>query len=203
MSINALTTGTQVYSSLATKAKTSVARENNSRVKMGSDRVEISAQGKRMAESTGNTDLSKMLDSFMDGAGKDGFITLDEILAFGEKYREKANQVLAETCKALGIPSDTKITVSSDDKGNIKVNADLPESRIKELEQALNNHPDFQQHYAKAASAFSLYKAGQQHLEFAAAYEKNPKAAVAGFSGKNSSDFILEYLNTNSKMVQK
>ncbi|MCG8549987.1 MAG: hypothetical protein MI799_06265 [Desulfobacterales bacterium] len=206
MNINGLSSGFQVYAGLGTQtAKISADREKSTGTQATTmDTVEISSQARSMVESTGTSDLSRAMSDFMDGAGNDGVITLDEILAYGKKYQEKAEEILAETLDALGFSSNEKITICSDAEGNIVVSSNLSGADNEKLEQALNDHPDFRQDYAKAASSFSFYDAGIKHSEFAKAYENNPEAAVSLYGlGNNPVDFVLEYLNGESRMVQE
>ncbi len=203
MNINPFGSNSPIYSRQATQAKSSLSPAKFSLPRPGSDKITISPEDKLNNVTTGNLSLSQITDGFMDGAGKDGVITVEEILAFGEKYREKADQVLDETLKELGIPSNTKISISTDAEGKVRVSADLPESNRNELEQALNDRPDFQQHYTKSSSSYSLYKAAEKHMEFTKLYENNPKAAVALFGvGSPPPDFIMEYLNGDTQMVE-
>ncbi len=199
MNINALRSMQSVYSTPVAQVK----RAKSSTVQARSDTVTISAEAQKMSQSSGKLNLNEIMNNFMDGAGKDGGISLEEMLEYGKKYQKKAEQVLDETLKELGIPSNQKITISTDHEGHIKVSADLPEGKVKKLEQALNDHPDFQQHYAKAAMGYEGYTAGMRHVEFARLYDKDPKAAVARFDLSNKSiNFVLEYLSGESKMVE-
>lgn len=206
MNINGLSSGLQVYAGLNTQAKISANQEKSTDIQAATmDTVEISSRAQSMAESTGTSDLlSQLKRDFMDGAGNDGAITLDKILAYGKKYQEKAEQILTETLDALGFSSNEKIKISSDWGGNITVKSNLSEADNEKLEQALNDHSDFQQDYIKATSSFSIYNAGIKQSEFTKAYEKNPNAAVALYGlGNNPVEFVLEYLNGESQMVQE
>nr|WP_319394880.1 hypothetical protein [uncultured Desulfobacter sp.] len=206
MNINGLSSGFQVYAGLGTQAaKISVDKEESTDTQATNmDTVEISSQAQSMVENAGTSDLSQAMSNFMDGAGNDGVITLDEILAYGKKYQEKAEDILDETLDALGLSSNEKITISSDAEGSIVVSSNLSGPDNEKLEQALNDHPDFQQDYAKAASAFSLYDAEIKQSEFAKAYENNPNAVASLYGlGNNPVDFALEYLNGESRMVQE
>ena len=183
MNINSLGNNSLLYSNQTSPAKESFSAEKFSLPETKSNETETSSNPGLMngtVKNTGNL-LRDSLGSFMDGAGEDGAITVDEFFAYAEKYHKKADQVLDETVKQLNIPSNVKITIDTNGEGDIKVSADLPEDTLKKLEQSLNDHPDFQQHYVKAASSYSLGKAVERQAEFAKAYEQNPKAAVAMF----------------------
>ena len=104
---------------------------------------------------------------FFSNSPRRGYYTVDEIFAYAEKYHKKADQVLDETVKLLKIPPNVKITIDTNGEGGIKVSADLPEDTLKNLEQKLNDHPDFQQHYAKASSSYSFGKTAERQSEFA------------------------------------
>lgn len=203
MNINPLSTNSPFYSLGGIQAKSSHSQAKFSLPGTEPETPEDSTEAVSMNEAAGGAGLSSLMDGFMDGAGEDGVITLEEISAFGEKYREKADQVLDETLNALGIPANTKINIRTDEQGRVRVEADLPESTREKLEQALNDHPDFQQHFTKASSSYSMVKAAERHLEFAKAYERNPQAAVALFGlGSPPPDFIMEYFNGDTRMVE-
>ncbi len=135
------------------------------------------------------------LDEFMDGAGKDGAITLDEIRGFGEKYFNRAEEILAETLEQLGIPSDSNMTISIDEDGMVMVDSNLLAQDNDRLEAALNEHPDFQQAFIKAKSSQTALDEADKYLEFAEAYTKDHKAAVAryGIGSSFSGGYVLEY----------
>lgn len=169
------------------------------------DVVTLSDEGKKMqAKASENTSsLISTLDNFMDGAGKDGVITLDEIRNYGEKNLTTAEGILAETLEQLGIPSDSNITIKTDENGTVKVDSDLLAQENEKLEAALNEHADFQQAYTKASSSQTFIDAAEKHMEFAQAYAKNPKAAVAqfGISSSSSGGFVLQYAQKQASLL--
>lgn len=164
------------------------------------DVVTLSDEGKRLQaqNSATNSSLLGKLSNFMDGAGKDGVITLDEIRAFGEKYLNKAKDILAETLYKLGISSDHNITIRTDIEGVVRIESDLSVQDNDRLETALNEHPDFQQAFVKASSSQNMIDAAEKYLDFAKAYAQNPEAAIAHYGIGNSSsgpsgDYVLQY----------
>ncbi len=169
------------------------------------DVVTLSDGGKKMqAQASTNTpSLMSSLDEFMDGAGKDGAITLDEIQAFGEKYFKQAEEILAKTLEQLGIPSDSNMTISIDEKGRVKVDSNLSAQDNDRLEAALNEHPDFQQAFIKASSSQTLLDEAEKYMEFAEAYAKDPKAAVAqyGIGSSSSGEYVFEYAQGQAKLI--
>jgi len=179
--------------------------EKNSPSSGKNDVVTLSDEGKKMqAKASANSSyLLSSRDNFMDGAGKDGVITLDEIRAYGKKYFKQAENILAETLKELNIPPDISMTISTDEKGVVKVESDLSTQDNDRLETALNEHPDFQQAYTKASSSQTLVDAAEKHLEFAKAYAKDPKAAVAQYGIGNSSleGYVLTYAQGQARLV--
>lgn len=143
------------------------------------------------------------LDDFMDGAGKDGVITVDEIRAFSEKYSKITEDILDETLKTLGVSVNHSLTIQTDEKGMVKVNSDLSAEDNDRLEAALNQHPDFQQAYKKASSNKALLNAVDQYLEFAQAYAKDPKAAVARYKigDSQANAYVLQYAQGQASWV--
>ncbi len=160
------------------------------------DAVTLSDEGKKMQAqtSTNTSSLINSLDDFMDGAGKDGVITLDEIRVFGEKYFKQAEDILAKTLEQLNIPSDRSMTISTDEEGMVKVDSDLSAQDNDRLEAALNEHPDFQQAYIEASSSQPLLDEAEKYMEFAGAYAKDPKAAVAqyGIGSSSSGQYVFD-----------
>ena len=196
MNISPLGNNSLLYSNQTNPAKESFSAKKFSLPKTESNDTETFSNPGLMngtIKNTGNL-LRDSLCSFMDGAAEDGAITVDEIFTYAEKYYKKADQVLDETVNQLRIPPDVKITIDTNGEGGIKVSADLPEDTLKKLEQRLNEHPDFQQHYAKASSSYSFGKAAETQSEFTKAYEQNPLAAVGMFGLEYKPDFIMEYL---------
>ena len=169
------------------------------------DVVTISDEGKKIQAQDTKTPPSLIgaLDDFMDGAGKDGVITLDEIRAYGEKYSKIAEDILTETLKQLSIPSDHSITISTDEKGVVKVDTDLSAQDNDRLEAALNEHPDFQQAFTKASSSQTLIDAAEKYIEFAEAYARDPKEAVAqyGIGSSSSGEHVLQYAQGRASLV--
>ncbi len=181
--------------------------KNEAAVDIGikSDRTEPFSTLKRMTEpfktSGKHFSIDGLINKFMDGIGKDEVITVDEIFAYSEKYQKKAEKILYDNLGQLEISSATKITIDTEPEGNIKISADLPENILQDLEQTLNNHADFQQCYVKATSSFTLAKGAESQSDFARAYEKNPKYAIARFGIEYESDFVMEFSNGKTKMV--
>ncbi len=169
------------------------------------DVVTLSDEGKKMQAqaSTNTSSLIISLDDFMDGAGKDGVITLDEIRVFGEKYFKQAEDILAKTLEQLNIPSDHSMTISTDEEGVVKVDSDLSAQDNDRLEAALNEHPDFQQAFTKASSSQTLLDEAEKYMEFAEAYAKNPKAALAQYDigSSSSGEYVFEYAQGQAKLI--
>ena len=171
------------------------------------DVVTLSDEGKKMA-ALGSANSSLLIDTeinFMDGAGKDGVITLDEIRAFSEKKFNAAKDILAETLSQLGIPSGSSITIGTDEEGVFRVDSDLSAQDNDRLETALNEHSDFQQAFMKSSSSFSLLDAGEKHTEFSQAYAQDPMAAVAryGIGNPSSGEYVIQYAQGQTIQVLK
>ena len=181
--------------------------EKNSSSSGKIDVVTLSDEGKKMqAQNSINTSsIIDSFDDFMDGAGKDGVITLDEIRAFGEKNLKEAEDILAKTLEQLSIPSGHSITISTDREGKVVVDSDLSAHDNDRLETALNEHPDFQQTFARASTSQSFLDAAEKYEEFAQAYAQNPKAAVAqygiGSSSLSSGEYVLQYAQGQTSLV--
>ena len=181
--------------------------EKNSRLPGKNDVVTISEEGKRrQAQDAANrSSIIGSLDDFMDGAGKDGVITLDEIQTFGEGNLEKAEEILAETLEQLGLSYDSSLSVRTDEQGEVRVTSDLSAQDNDRLASALNEHPDFQQALTKAGSSQALMDAAKKHMEFSRAYAQDPGAAVAryGIGLSSSGEVVLEYALGQASLVSR
>lgn len=121
---------------------------------------------------------TRMASSFLDGAGADGVITMDELCAFRDRNTAKATQLLKETLKELGLPPSTRLTVERNEFAHISVAGDLSAQDRQRVEDALNDNAEFDQAYAAASSTSTLIDTAKYSMAFAKAYEKDPKAAV-------------------------
>lgn len=131
-------------------------------------------------------------ETFLDGAGADGVVTADELKAFYQKHAGESKQILSETMASLGIPRSSKLSVTTNEYGKICVSGNISEEDRQRLEESLNDNPAFRHSYSAAASTATLLEAIKHHMEFAKAYEKSPKEAVARFSWLFDADWRCE-----------
>ena len=144
------------------------------------DKVSISQDGKKLQENSALS-LASLMENFMDGAGKDGKITLDEMKAFAEKKFKAADEAFQQVLSDLGITDSASIKVNIDRQGQIKVSSNLSKQDNDRLQTALNESQTFSQAFRAAASTKETIEASERYLEFAAAYAQDPQTAVARY----------------------
>ncbi len=144
------------------------------------DKVSLSQEGKKLQENSALS-IASLMENFMDGAGKDGKITLDEMKACAEKKYKVADGAFQQVLSDLGITDSASIKVNIDKKGQINVTSNLSKQDNDRLQTALNDSQTFSQAFRAAVSTKETIAATERHLEFATAYAQNPKTAVARY----------------------
>ena len=169
------------------------------------DRVTLSDEGKNLqAQTSSETNLLADLGSrFMGGAGADGVITVGEIEAFAQSNVEESDRSFSQIMNQLGIPENTRIEVTTDTEGTIKVSSDLSDADNERLEKALNASEEFGPAFRAASASKGLLRAIERHEAFSEAYAGDPEAAVAryGIGSKQNGHYIFTYRNGESDMV--
>lgn len=155
-----------------------------------------------VAESTEKKPLhvegdSGLMSSFLDGAGADGVITMEELVAFRDKHAGIAKDILNGYVAKLGIPASSKFSVTTDGEGKARVSGDLSTEDRQRLEDALNSNSTFINSYQAMASTATTIEACKWHQKFAEAYAQNQKQAVSRFSWLFGADWTcsLNYQN--------
>lgn len=158
------------------------------------DRVTLSEQGQALQrQSAASEPLLSSLDDFMDGAGRDGVITGDEIRAYAQKYSKETDRIFRETLDSLGITDRSNISVDTDHGGNIRVRSDLSEVDNQRLEKALNEHPEFQQTFVRAANGNMMAQIADSWDGYETAYQQDPRAAVARYAELGKGSYYFEF----------
>lgn len=182
MTIAPLSNTTSVYPMTTRVAEqTSSTTTRNAAPTVG-DAVEISGAGKL---------LGRLQSLFMDGAGEDGVITLQEMQAFRDKNVNIAQDILRETTSALGLDPDATFTITRDGYGRFSVQGDVDSAEAQALGDALTANDAFQQAYAAADSTSTILAAADAHIGFAAEYAKNPQLAVSRYSWLFGADWAF------------
>jgi hypothetical protein len=122
------------------------------------------------------------LSTFLDGAGNDGVITMDELVAFRDKKLGEAQDILRDTLASLRINPRAKITLTRDGSGNFSVDGNFGAKDERALAEALTGNDAFQNAYAAADSTATILAAGEANAPFAEAYAQDPQEAVRQFS---------------------
>ena len=170
----------------------SAAAEINA-VKNNTDKVSISDG----AVKAGLEALSNFFGSrFMDGAGEDGVITLDEIRAFRDKNMEQARNIISDTLNDLNIKNYGKLHIDVDNNGSVIVTGSTEENN-NAIAEALRIDDQFVNIWNACSADSSLIAAAEAAMPFHDAYRADPKAAVAEYGwliGKDW-DFDMYYEN--------
>ena len=133
--------------------------------------------------SVGQGSFKAMLGSFLDGAGKEGTITMDEMRSFRDSNLQNAGSILSNTLARLGISRDTSLDISLASDNSVAVSGKLSASDRANLQNALSANADFVQSYNAASGVSSTIAAGEVSAKFTAMYAQNAQAAVAKYSG--------------------
>jgi len=140
--------------------------------KSDSDKVSISPEALR----------ANLLTGFMDGAGDDGVITLDEIRAFRDKNIKLVQGILRDTLKDLNIQSYGRLQIDVDHINNTVIVSGDTDENNKAIAEALQANDQFRNAWNAASGTSSLIAAVDASKPFRDAYSYDPKAAVAQYS---------------------
>lgn len=137
------------------------------------DSVSISSGAARM----------DLLSNFMDGAGSDGVITLDEIRAYRDKQMESVQNIVGDTLENLNIKSSGQLQIDIDpyNNNNVVVTGSTDENN-KAIAAALQEDDQFRNAFNAASGTATLVAAAEASIPFQEAYSSDPKAAVAQYS---------------------
>ncbi|NDV22970.1 hypothetical protein [Desulfovibrio sp. JC022] len=151
------------------------------------DKITISDSAKKLA-SIGSF-FSDMNIPYTPGQS----ISLDDLKTGLEtstkKFQDKVDILFLEN----NISTDPPVELTTDSSGNVRVQGDHPQK--EKIEQLFQDTPDLANDFRGISSLNSLVEAGEEYLEFAKAYEKNPYEAVAKyghiFSGMDVEEFSM------------
>lgn len=121
-------------------------------------------------------------EKFLDGAAKDGVITLDELRAFRDKKLLEAGANLNTALGRLGISRNATLDISVNADNSVTVGGDLGAADREKLQQALSADKDFLQAYRAASGTASVIDAAEASADFTGMYAENAKEAVAKYS---------------------
>ena len=147
----------------------------------GTDEVTLSsneAVGRRLSELLGFPTLDEL--SQIQSPGSSGVIRLEDLRAAYAEAFEKFQERLGGLLEEAGVDRSELARLRSDATGRIFVANDHPDKAA--IEQLFEDNPELANQFRGLSGLFSLLEAADEHIEFAAAYEQNPDAAVAEFS---------------------
>lgn len=168
------------------------------------DKNETQTQKDQVSLSPGGRLLSNMPPLFSEEIEADGVITLDEMRGF---FREKSADFQSELrnrLNAMGVDATKTLDLTSDREGKVRVVGDHPDK--EKIEAMFAEDPELSNDFRQVSSTGSFIKACEAHVEFAADYAKDPKAAVAKhwhlFSGFKD-EYVLRLGEGEPSMVKK
>lgn len=130
--------------------------------------------------SDGALKANLLSSGFMDGAGEDGAITLEEMRAFRDKKMEQAQSIIRDTLNSLNIKSCGKLQIDIDKDGSVIVTGSTDENN-NAIAEALQKDDQFRNTWNACSGTSSLVAAAEAAMPFGEAYRSDPKAAVAEY----------------------
>ena len=125
-------------------------------------------------------ELLDKMDMFGAKPGADGSIHVEDVRAnYAERF-EDFTQKLTGLLKKAGIDRGCEAILRSDGEGKIRVANNHPER--EKIEALFENNPELANEFRGLSGTASLLRAADEHSKFAAAYAKDPTAAVQQFS---------------------
>ncbi|MBU1003427.1 MAG: hypothetical protein KKE73_13015 [Proteobacteria bacterium] len=155
------------------------------------------SQPAQSGDSANFSDAGRLMSSFFADLGVDytpgKAITLDDFEAGLKRSRDKLQSDVGALFIENGISTTPPVELTSDGEGHIRVKGDHPQK--DQIEQLFAERPDLANDFRKVSGLDSMVEAGKEYLDFAAAYAKDPYAAVAQYShlfnGLESDSFSL------------
>lgn len=172
MNISPLPTGTVTYTSTGQTRQRGDPYATAGSAAVGEDTVTFSDSARLLGR----------LSTFLDGAGEDGVITMEELRTFRDTKLGQVQDMLRDTMAELGIDQRAKFTVERDGWGRFSVQGRMAEKDKQALATALTANDTFQNAYAAADSTATILAAGEASLPFQEAYAADPQQAVRQFA---------------------
>jgi hypothetical protein len=167
-------------------------------------KTESTTQQDQVNISKGGRLLSNMPPLFNEEIEADGVISLDEMRDF---FREKSaafEEDVRNRLNAIGVDATQTLELTTDSQGKVRVLGDNPDK--EKIEAMFADDPELANDFRQVSSTGSFIKACEAHVEFAADYANDPKAAVAKhwhlFSGMQD-EYVLRLGEGEPSMVKK
>ena len=110
--------------------------------------------------------MANLLTNFMDGAGKDGVISLDEIRAFCDKEIALTQNILRDTLKDLNLESVGRLQVDMDPHTNKVLVTGGTEEQNNAIATALQENDLFRNAWNAASGSSTLVAAAEASIPF-------------------------------------
>lgn len=146
----------------------------------GGDTVSISGQGR--AAASGSL-MSEALGLDRNG---DNTISIDEIRQTLQEDTSRLQQEFSAWRISQGLGLEPPVELSTDAQGNVTVQGDHPDKAV--IEEYFAQNDGMSNLFSSVSANASLYKAVLEYSDFAAAYGKDPEAAVAQYAHLFSTD---------------
>ncbi len=124
------------------------------------DTVSISDEARAMQAKVPDlyANPSCMPSIFGREAGKDGIITDEEIKKFAKENMKKAEILLMDTLKSLGILGNQFVSLQQNTGGKIEITSHLPRNAHEKLEQSINENQEFVTAFKAGSLAQAMMK---------------------------------------------
>lgn len=125
--------------------------------------------------------MTGILTGFMDGAGADGVITLDEIRAFRDKEIELTQNQLQDTLNNLNIKPSGRLQIDIDPYNKVIVSGGTAEENSA-IASALQGNDQFINAWHASSGTSSMLAAAEASIPFQNACCSDQKSAVNQYS---------------------
>ncbi len=143
--------------------------------------------------------ITGLLSNFMDGAGADGVITLDEIKAFRDKEIGITQSQLQDTLIKLKIKPSGRLKIDIDSSNEVIVSGGSNEENSA-IAAALQKDNEFINAWHAASGTSSMLAAAKASIPFQNAYRSDSKSAVAQYSWLFNRDWTFNMYFENGKI---
>lgn len=145
------------------------------------DEVSLSSNekvGRHLSEMLGFPTLQEL--SRMGSPGVSGVVRMQDLRSAYETAFAAFTQRLDGLLDSAGVDRSRPARLQADAVGSITVTNDHPDKEA--IERLFRENPELANQFRGLSGLASLLAAAEKHEEFAAAYEKNPYAAVGEYS---------------------
>lgn len=170
-------------SSQVTRSSSSTAAAQTQQAGSTADEVTLSSNeaiGKHLSALLGFPTLEELSKMSSIGTPTSNVIQIEDIRKAYEESFADLKEKLGDLLEEAGVDRSTVAELRVDSTGKIVVTNDHPDKET--IEQIFEDNPELANQFRGLSGLFSLLEAADSQSDFAAAYERNPYAAIAEFS---------------------